>query len=114
MKKIQKGAAILAAQMQQCRRFETLPEKLVRMYALLYTLATTPNEFSVTTLDGDTDLSMRCADYVKSVTGCSDDEFDDFMLFMQEEQWIVVTHGNRFETHDHLYFEVCPQADNIR
>ena len=79
----QKADALLTAMRQQARYRDTWPKPLAHTYALLYTLAAEENLYRIVNVFGDRYLSAECLSFVKATVGCSDEELNKHLAYLE-------------------------------
>ena len=99
----QKAQELLAAMLSKARYRDTWPKQLAHTYALLYELMTEQNPYRITNVFGDRYLSEKCLDFVKTTVGCSDEELDKYLTYLEGIVFIVRTDDiSAFDAGDYI------------
>ena len=108
---IKQAHNLLTAMRQQARYRDTVPEKLVHTYALLYTLMTTVNPYRVTNIFGEQFLSTECYPFLRETVDCDEDELDSYLGFLQDNDLVEIVDASSFYEMNYIAVKEAPVLD---
>ncbi len=90
----QHARELLTAMRGQARYRDTVPKKLVHVYALLYMLMTEDNPYRITNIFGEKYLHEECLMFVKNTIGIDDDELDQYFRYLNDVGFVELVDNN--------------------